>query len=97
MSRIVDGVTRPAPITVEIDGAMIPAHPGETLAAAMVATEIYRMRDDRSGAPRGLLCNMGTCSECFVWIAGQDGWRRRRACLTPVTEGLRVATHEAPL
>lgn len=97
MSRIVDGVTRPTPITVEIDGAMIPAHPGETLAAAMVATGIYRMRDDRSGAPRGLLCNMGTCSECFVWIAMEDGWRRRRACLTPVEDGLRIATHEVPL
>ncbi|NOW47392.1 sarcosine oxidase subunit alpha [Novosphingobium sp. SG751A] len=94
MSRIADGVTRPAPITVEIDGAMVPAHPGETLAAVMIAAGAYRMRDDRSGAPRGLLCNMGTCSECFVWIAMDGAWRRRRACLTLVSEGLCIATQE---
>ncbi|WCT79450.1 (2Fe-2S)-binding protein [Novosphingobium humi] len=94
MSRVADGVNRPAPITIEIDGAAIPAHPGETLAAAMIAAGVYRMRDDRSGAPRGMLCNMGTCSECFVWIADGQTWRRRRACLTPVAGGLRAATRE---
>lgn len=94
MSRITQNIDRPAPITIDADGATITAHPGETLAAAMTAAGIYRMRDDRSGAPRGMLCNMGTCSECFVWIADGEGWRRRRACLTPVSDGLQVATHE---
>lgn len=93
-ARITKGVDRPAPITIEVDGAAIPAHPGETLAAAMIAAGVYRMRDDRSGAPRGMLCNMGTCSECFIWIASGDNWRRRRACLTPVSDGLQVATQE---
>lgn len=94
MSRITQGVTRPAPIAIEIDGAMIPAYPGETLAAAMVAAGLYRMRDDRSGAPRGMFCNMGTCSECFLWIEQGETWRRRRACLTPVTPDMRIGTGE---
>jgi sarcosine oxidase subunit alpha len=93
MKRIEEGVVRPAAVPVEIDGAPVMAHPGETVAVAVLASASRRFRDDRSGAPRGMFCNMGTCSECTVWIAHGDGpWRRLRACLVPVEPALRVRT-----
>lgn len=99
MSRIEQGVARPSVLSVEVDGAPLPAYPGETVAAALVAAHHLRIRDDRGESPRGFFCNMGTCSECFVWVAGAEDtggsrWRRRRACLLPVSPGLKIATRE---
>ncbi|WP_179505062.1 MULTISPECIES: (2Fe-2S)-binding protein [unclassified Sphingomonas] len=93
MKRVEDNVARPASITVLIDGVALRAHPGETVAVAVLASDTRRFRDDRGGRPRGMFCNMGTCAECTVWIARGDGpWRRLRACLVPVEPGLRIAT-----
>jgi sarcosine oxidase subunit alpha len=96
--RLQSGVTRPGPLAVLCDGVALDAYPGETLAAVMIAADLRRVRDDRSGAPRGMFCNMGTCSECFVWVRidPRDTWRRRRACLTPVTPGIMLRTQEEP-
>ena len=41
------------------------------------------------GAPRGVFCGMGVCFDCLVVI---DGEPSRRACVTFVTEGMRVET-----
>lgn len=98
MKRIEKGVIRPAPIAIEVDGASVLVYPGETVAVAVLASAARRFRDDRSGAPRGMFCNMGTCSECTVWIAQNEGpWRRLRACLMPVEPALRVTTHDPAL
>lgn len=92
MKRIEHGVTRPAPVALELDGAAVMAHPGETVAVA-VLSRAPRFRDDRSGMPRGMFCNMGTCSECTVWIAREGaGWRRFRSCLMLVEAGMRIRT-----
>lgn len=92
MKRIEPGVTRPAPVTVEVDGASVMAHPGETVAVALLSVAL-RLRDDRAGAARGMFCNMGSCAECTVWIAGAAApWRRVRACLAPIEPGLRIRT-----
>lgn len=90
MKRISAGVERPVPIAIHVDGRAIPAYPGESVAAAMIAAGITRFRDDLSGAPRGLWCNMGSCCECLVTLA--DGVRVR-ACVTPATDSLEVSTH----
>ncbi|WP_159981438.1 MULTISPECIES: 2Fe-2S iron-sulfur cluster-binding protein [unclassified Novosphingobium] len=95
MKRIEQGVTRPAQIAVEIDGARVMVHPGETVAVAVLASASQRFRDDRSGAARGMFCNMGTCSECTVWAAvGTSPWRRLRGCLVPVEPSLRISTRD---
>lgn len=94
MSRVTQGVDRPDPFALTIDGVPMSAYPGETIATAMLAAQQLRFRDDRSGAPRGIFCNMGTCSECMVWLACETGWRRIRACLTPIRAGMVVATRE---
>jgi predicted molibdopterin-dependent oxidoreductase YjgC len=93
MSRISKDVARGASFTFKVDGVDQTAYPGETVAAALLADRINRFRHDRSNHPRGLLCNMGTCSECIVWIAlPGNPFKRKRACLTEVSSGLRVMT-----
>ena len=87
--RIEKDVTRGAPIQIEVDGAPVTCFPGETVATAMLAGGIHRFRTDQRGRERGLYCNMGSCGECFVRI----GDRRFRACLTPVSDGMKVSTH----
>jgi sarcosine oxidase subunit alpha len=86
---------RGAPVVVEIDGVPLEAFAGETLAAAMLASGRNRMRTDLHDHPRGLWCNMGTCSECFVERIDLRPARRIRACVTPVTDGMRLRTEGA--
>jgi aerobic-type carbon monoxide dehydrogenase small subunit (CoxS/CutS family) len=94
MSRVTHNVERPDSLTLTIDGMTVTAFPGETVAAAMLMAQQLRFRDDRSGTPRGMFCNMGTCSECMVWLARDTGWRRVRACLIPVAADMVVTTRE---
>jgi len=95
MKRIDKGVTRGGTIAVEIDGHRTEVYPGETVAVAVLAAHTLRFREDRGGAPRGMFCNMGTCSECTVWVTDETGRAvRRRACMTPACEGMRIFTAE---
>jgi predicted molibdopterin-dependent oxidoreductase YjgC len=81
-------VARGAPITIWIDGQPIACFAGETVATAMTAQGHAVFRQDGAGMPRGLFCNMGSCGECMVTLAG----RRVRACITDVRDGLEIAT-----
>ena len=99
-SRVSADTTRPDPLTFTFDGATIAAYPGETIAAALIASHIGGFRRDLHGRLRGPYCNMGTCFECLLEVraggarsarsAGEaaESWRTVRACLTPVTAGL---------
>jgi len=99
-SRVNLHTTRPDPLTFTFDGATIVAYPGETLVAALIASNIGGFRRDLHGRLRGPYCNMGTCFECLLEVraeeaapAGSPGeagqsWHAVRACLTPVTAGL---------
>jgi predicted molibdopterin-dependent oxidoreductase YjgC len=64
------------------------AYEGETVAAALLATgQCVLRKTARRNQPRGLFCGMGVCFDCLVCIDGQPG---RQACLTPVSDGMRV-------
>ncbi|WP_414902151.1 (2Fe-2S)-binding protein [Sphingomonas flavalba] len=89
------GTERGEPFAILVDGEEMTAFAGETIATAMLAAGRAAMRRDRSGAPRGLFCNMGTCSECLVTVRADGGAQRVRACLTPAAPGLRVETGPA--
>jgi D-hydroxyproline dehydrogenase subunit gamma len=66
----------------------IVAHPGDSVAAALLAAGETMLRNTPvSGAPRAPYCMMGVCFECLMEI---DGVGNRQACLTPVTAGMRV-------
>jgi len=88
--RIERNVRRGKPITIRVDGIDIDSFEGETVAAAMVEQGGVFRRDVR-GLERGLFCNMGTCSECLVTLLPSG--RRVRACLTPASDGMELATY----
>ena len=90
--RITGPVRRSDEVTVAVDGRPIQAFAGETLAAALFAAGVRRLRaSPRVGAPRGMFCLMGSCQECLVRVDG----RRALACQEPVRDGMVVVTEVA--
>lgn len=62
----------------------------ESIAAALLANGIRTLRHhEESGSPRGIYCNIGHCFECRVTVDGVQG---ERACLTPLTQGMKVVS-----
>jgi predicted molibdopterin-dependent oxidoreductase YjgC len=74
---------------IEVDGHLVPAEPGQTVAAALIGAGIAVFRHTPTGAPRGVFCGMGVCFDCLVMV---DGLAEQRACMTPVRQGMRVQT-----
>jgi len=72
---------------IEVDGRLVPAHSGQTLAAVLLAANVRAWRRMPSGARRGLFCGMGVCFDCLVSINGQPD---QRACMTLAQPGMRV-------
>ena len=69
-------------------GAEVPAQPGQSVGAALVAAGILDWRTTRKhGRPRGLFCGIGVCFDCLITI---DGARAERACLIPSADGMRL-------
>jgi len=85
------GLVRGPAVTLSFDGTPVEAFEGESVAAALLAADVRTLRRTRHGdAPRGLFCAIGSCHDCLVRI---DGSGPVRACLTPVRDGMAVATH----
>lgn len=78
-----------APIRISFDGREVEAFLGETIAAALAASDVVTVREARSGAPRGPFCGMGVCFDCLVTV---DGRPSQRACLTKVEPGMKVCS-----
>lgn len=80
---------RGAPVTIRVNGRPVEAFAGETLLAVLAAEGLFALRRGAGGpaAARGALCGMGVCMECRVTVDGVAG---RRACITPVAEGMEV-------
>jgi predicted molibdopterin-dependent oxidoreductase YjgC len=79
-----------APVTefdIEVDGRLVPAAPGQTVAAALIGAGITVFRHTLAGAPRGVFCGMGVCFDCLVTV---DGLAGQRACITPARPGMQV-------
>ena len=75
---------------IEVDGETVSAPRGAMLTAALIAAGRWVLRAHPvTGTPRGPLCGMGVCLECEVTV---DGRPATRACLTRVTDGMRVWT-----
>ncbi len=80
---------RGEPIGVSLDGVSRQAFAGETIAGLMLRSGPRAMRGTRIGnEPRGYFCGMGACQDCLVEADG----RLVQACITYVTEGMRIAT-----
>ena len=76
-------------VTIQADGRALRVASGVTVAAALIDAGVTAFRRSAGGDARSPLCGMGTCFECRVTI---DGVPHRRACLVPVSEGMRVDT-----
>lgn len=76
-------------VTIHADGRELRVAAGTSVAAALLAAGVHTFRHSVTGEARGPLCGMGICYECRVSV---DGVPLRRACLLPVSEGLRVST-----
>lgn len=86
--RVSNNVERETPFTFSLDGREIVAHPGETVAAALLGSGIRRLRQtEKRDQPRGMFCGMGVCFDCLVTV---DGKSHLRACLTVATPGMNV-------
>jgi len=77
-------------IALRVDGHTIEARAGDSVAAAMLAAGMTRMRVTAGlEAPRGPHCLVGACFDCLVSI---DGVGNRRACMVEAAEGMDVRT-----
>ena len=87
------GISRRPPFVFRFDGREVTAHPGETIAGALLAEGTRQLRTTRfGGRPRGLFCAIGACFDCLVRV---DGGRPVRACLTPASPDAEVVA-DAP-
>ncbi|MGP8078144.1 MAG: FAD-dependent oxidoreductase [Thermoplasmata archaeon] len=81
----------PHPEMVEFtfDGQVLPARRSEVISSALFANGIRVIgRHARDGAPQGIFCANGQCSQCLVVADG----RAVKACITPVRPGMRVVS-----
>ena len=82
---------RGEPFQISFEGREIPAWPGESVAAALIAAGEAVLRRSEAGDPRGLLCGIGVCWECRCTI---DGTANTRACMVSAAPGMVVARQE---
>jgi predicted molibdopterin-dependent oxidoreductase YjgC len=77
-------------VIIYFDGKPITAREDEPIAAALMSAgiRVFR-RTKRRGEGRGLFCAIGRCTDCMMVV---DGVPNVRTCITPVREGMRVAT-----
>ncbi|PGZ96640.1 (2Fe-2S)-binding protein [Bacillus pseudomycoides] len=75
-------------ISFQFDGIQYEAYENETIAAALLASGVRKLRvHEDSGTPRGIYCNIGHCLECRVTVNDQANVR---ACLTVVEKDMIV-------
>ena len=84
----IDGTERTdATVQFTFEGRSVSAFAGDTIAMALWAHDQRTLRNSSmTGAPRGVLCNMGICYECLVHVDGVAV----RACMTEVRDGMDV-------
>ena len=80
-------VTRGEPFRFTFGGKELTAYPGETIAAALMASGIRIFgHHPKDGAPQGLFCANGQCAQCMVIADGIPV----KSCMTLVKPGMRV-------
>ena len=89
--RIEPGAPESGP-KLSFEGRQIAFHPGDSLAAALLAAGIGALRQSPVDAsPRAPYCMMGVCFECLVEVDGQGSVQ---GCLTPVQDGMSVTRQQ---
>ncbi len=84
MATRIAAVGRSPPFTITVQGRAVAAHPGESLAGALIAAGLWRFGEGEDPArPRTAFCMMGVCQQCLLRVDG----RVVQACLTPAEPG----------
>lgn len=73
------------PLHLTLDGVPLRAHPGDSVASALLAHSGDAMRQTGKDAPRSAFCMMGVCFDCLIEVNGQPNMQ---ACQTPVRNGM---------
>ena len=74
----------PREISIDVDGIVLRAEEGISLAAALARAGRVATRRSLQDDPRGAFCGMGVCFECRVRVNGVE----RLACITRVDAAL---------
>lgn len=75
-------------VTFTYNGREIEAYEGETIAAALYAAGIKKLKEsNRYNRARGLFCAIGNCSSCLMVV---NGVPNVKTCITRVEEGMVV-------
>ena len=81
-------------VSVTIDGTRHTVNAATSIAAVLLAQGRRAWRTTSTGERRGVFCGIGTCFDCTLKVDGREGVR---ACITPVRNGMTIATDiEAP-
>ena len=78
-------------IDLVLNGRVIHATRGASVASALLDAGVTAFRTSRNGDARAPVCGMGVCFECRVTI---DGAAHQRACLVVARPGMIVTTTE---
>lgn len=82
---VIDPEGRARKVGFTFDGQALEGIEGEAITSALTAAGILAYSHHvRDGAPQGLFCANGQCSQCSLLV---DGFLRK-ACVTPLAEGL---------
>lgn len=85
--RIPTAAGRGSKVLILVNGQPVSAYAGESLAAALAAAGVLRLRAaPTTGSPRGAFCFMGACQECTIIVDGS----LQQACLIRVEAGMTV-------
>ncbi len=88
MLRRLDDTAPGDTVAFTFNGVSLTGRRGSSIAAALLENDILSFRRSPvSGNARSPYCLMGVCFECLVIV---DNCRNRQACLTQVTEGMRI-------
>jgi predicted molibdopterin-dependent oxidoreductase YjgC len=80
-------------LEVTVDGRVILAREGETIAAALLAAGVRTNRyTPKRHEPRGLFCAIGQCTDCVMVV---NGVPNVRTCVTPVAPGMTIKTQRS--
>jgi ferredoxin len=85
-------VTRGNTVELTIDEKQVSAYEGETIAAVLLLENKAACYRTRTGSPRMMFCNMGTCFECRVRVTHAGVSRWMLACTTAVQSQMEIDT-----
>ena len=78
-------------VAFRFDGSELRGYEGEMLSSALFANGVRRFSTHhKDGAPQGIFCANGQCSQCAILVDGLS----RKACVTPLAAGMDLRTLE---